>query len=199
MARLISNVKIGPSPEWLKNAFESICQRSINNVVDVTNFVLMEWGQPLHAFDFDQISDATVVIRSAKPHETICTLDGGEYTLSNEDLLICDSQKPIALAGIMGAVSSEVSETTANILLESAYFDPSTIRKTSKKLGLSSESSKRFERGVDIEGVQKALDQAAQLILEVAGGTIAKSFMDFYPKSLLSALFHSGKIDWNNT
>ncbi|MBI2645770.1 MAG: phenylalanine--tRNA ligase subunit beta [Deltaproteobacteria bacterium] len=182
MARLISNVKIGPSPEWLKSALESIGQRSINNVVDVTNFVLMEWGQPLHAFDFDQISDATVVIRSAKPQEKISTLDGGEYILSNEDLLICDSQKPIALAGIMGGASSEVSEATTNILLESAYFDPATIRKTSKKLGLSSESSKRFERGVDIEGVQKALDQAAQLILEVAGGGIVKSFMDLYPK-----------------
>ncbi|MBI3019624.1 MAG: phenylalanine--tRNA ligase subunit beta [Deltaproteobacteria bacterium] len=182
MARFISGVKIGASPEWLKTALESIGQRSINNVVDVTNFVLMEWGQPLHAFDFDKISDATVVIRSAKPQEKIQTLDGDEYTLSPEDLLICDAQKPIALAGIMGGASSEVSESTVNILLESAYFDPSTIRKTSKKLGLSSESSKRFERGVDIEGVQKALDRSAQLILEVAGGTIAKGAMDLYPK-----------------
>ncbi len=181
-ARLIEDVKIGPSPEWLKTALESIGQRSINNVVDVTNFVLMEWGQPLHAFDFNKISDSTIVVRTAKPQEKIKTLDGGEYTLSSEDLLICDSQKPIALAGIMGGAFSEVSEFTTHVLLESAYFDPSTIRKTSKKVGLSSESSKRFERGVDILGVEKALDRAAKLMSEVAGGTIAKGFIDLYPK-----------------
>ncbi len=184
MARTISGVTVGPSPEWLKSALESIGQRSINNVVDVTNFVLMECGQPLHAFDFNQISDATIIVRPAQAQEKIQTLDGQEHTLSSEDLLICDSQKPIALAGVMGGACSEVSESTRTILLESAYFDPVTIRKTSKKLGISSESSKRFERGVDIEGVSWALDRAAQFIAEVSGGKIAKGCMDAYPQKL---------------
>ena len=182
MARLISGVTVGPSPEWLKCALESIGQRSINNVVDVTNFVLMEWGQPLHAFDFNKILDATVVIRSAKPQEKIQTLDGQTHTLTSDDLLICDSQKPIALAGIMGGAFSEVSQSTTTLLLESAYFDPATIRKTSKKLGLHSEASKRFERGVDREGAPRALDRALQLILNVAGGELSKGAIDLYPK-----------------
>ena len=185
MARLIQGVKIGPSPTWLKEALESVGLRSINNVVDVTNFVLMEWGQPLHAFDVDKIEGGVVVIRKASSGEKMITLDGGEYLLTPQDLVISDLKKPIALAGIMGGVTSEVSETAVNILLESAYFNPTTIRKTSKRLGLSSESSKRFERGVDIEGVEKALHRAADLITQISGGSIAQGYSDIYPKKFL--------------
>lgn len=182
MARFIEGVKVCPSPKWLRDALKSIGQRSINNIVDVTNFVLMEWGQPLHAFDFNTIEEGTVVVRSAKEGEIIVTLDGQKQSLSLDDLLICDSQKPLALAGIMGGSACEVSQTTTNILLESAYFDPKTIRKTSKRLGLSSESSKRFEKGVDMEGLKKALDRAAQLMAQVSGGTVAQGIIDCYPR-----------------
>ncbi len=179
--RVINNVSIGPSPAWLRTRLESSGTRSINNVVDVTNYVLLELGQPLHAFDYDLVEEREIVVRAAGDGETIKTLDGTERKLTRDDLLICDGKRPVALAGVMGGANTEVSESTKNILLESAYFDPSTVRKTSKKTGLKSESSYRFERGVDPNGVTRALDRAAALIAELSGGRVAKGRIDEYP------------------
>ncbi len=179
--RVIKNVNIGPSPMWLKSRLESSGVRSINNVVDVTNYVLLELGQPLHAFNYDLIEGRKIVVRAAGDGEVLKTLDGVERKLTPEDLLICDGKRPVALAGVMGGANTEVSDNTKNILLESAYFDPSAIRKTSRKTGLKSESSYRFERGVDPNGITKALDRAAELIGELSGGQIAKGIIDEYP------------------
>jgi phenylalanyl-tRNA synthetase beta chain len=183
-ARLISDVKIGPSPEWLKLRLEAVGMRSINNVVDITNFVMMELGQPLHAFDFRQLREQRIVVRRAQDGDTFTTLDGQVRTLMNSDLVICDGVGPVALAGVMGGENSEVSPETTDILLESAYFNPTTIRRTSKRLGLHTESSHRFERGTDVDMVPLALDRAATLIVELAAGTMAKGAIDIYPKTL---------------
>lgn len=182
--RVINNVKIGPSPDWLKRRVEASDIRSINNVVDITNFVLLELGQPLHAFDYDLLEDNKIVVRAAEDGETIKTLDDVERKLTSDDLLICDGKRPVALAGVMGGANTEVSEKTTNILLESAYFDPATVRKTSKATGLRSESSYRFERGINPNGVTKALDRAAELIREICGGEIAKGVIDEYPAAI---------------
>ncbi len=179
--RVIKNVKIGPSPAWLKTRLESSDIRSINNVVDITNFVLLEFGQPLHAFDYDLLEENKIVVRAAQDGEIIKTLDDIERKLTQDDLLICDGKRPIALAGVMGGANTEVSDSTKNVLLESAYFDPVTVRRTSKETGLRSESSYRFERGVDPNSVVKALDRAAELIRELAQGEIAAGVIDKYP------------------
>ncbi|GJM16496.1 MAG: phenylalanine--tRNA ligase beta subunit [Thermodesulfobacteriota bacterium] len=179
--RVIKNVKIGPSPAWLKRRLEASDIRSINNVVDITNFILLEYGQPLHAFDYDLLEGNKIVVRAAKNGETITTLDNIERKLADSDLLICDGKKPIALAGVMGGANTEVSESTTNVLLESAYFDPTTVRKTSKSTGLRSESSYRFERGINPNGVTNALNRAAELIRELGDGEIAKGLIDEYP------------------
>jgi phenylalanyl-tRNA synthetase beta chain len=179
--RVIKDVKIGPSPVWLKSRLESSGVRSINNVVDVTNYVLLELGQPLHAFDYDLIEGKKIIVRAAGDGEVITTLDGVERKLTSEDLLICDGKRPVALAGVMGGANTEVSDRTTNILLESAYFDPATVRKTSRKTGLKSESSYRFERGVDPNGITKALDRASELMRELSGGEVAKGRIDEYP------------------
>ena len=181
-ARVIENIKIGPSPEWLKRRLESVGFRSINNVVDITNYVMIEYGQPLHAFDYDLVSDRRIIVRRAHENEKMQTLDGVQRMLTKEMLVIADARKPIALAGVMGGKESEINDTTKNIFLESAYFDPACVRKTSKVLGLSTESSYRFERGVDIEGVTRALDKAAQMIHELAGGDIIYGTIDKYPR-----------------
>ncbi len=182
--RVIKDVKIGPSPDWLKRMVELSGLRPINNVVDVTNYILLELGQPLHAFDYDLLQEKRIVVRSAAKNEKLVTLDNIERELSSEDLLICDGDNPIALAGVMGGSSTEVSNLTKNILLESAFFDPSRVRKASRKTGLISESSYRFERGVDPNGVVNALDRASELIREVAGGSVAKGKIDIYPKKI---------------
>ncbi|MGB7292613.1 MAG: phenylalanine--tRNA ligase subunit beta [Thermodesulfobacteriota bacterium] len=179
--RVISDLKIAPSPNWLKTRLENSGIRSINNVVDITNFVLLEWGQPLHAFDYDLIEGKKIIVRSANEGEVIQTLDGLERVLTNEDLIISDASKPIALAGVMGGASTEVSDATKSILLESAFFSPVRVRKTTKRTNLKSESSYRFERQVDINGVVKALDRASQLMRELAGGTISRGIVDVYP------------------
>jgi len=179
--RIIEDVSIEPSPDWLKNWIEASGIRSINNVVDITNFVLLELGQPLHAFDYDLLESKKINIRFAKDKESLTTLDGQERKLTNKDLLICDGSKPIALGGIMGGLNTEVNEKTTNVLLESAYFDPVTIRKSSKRTGLKSDSSYRFERGVDPNNVVCALDRAASLISQIAGGKTAKNAVDVYP------------------
>jgi phenylalanyl-tRNA synthetase beta chain len=186
--RVIKNVNIGPSPMWLKSRLESSGIRSINNVVDVTNYVLLELGQPLHAFDYDLVEGRKIIVRAAGEGEVITTLDGVEWKLAPEDLLICDGKRPVALAGVMGGSNTEVSDGTKNILLESAYFDPSAIRKTSRKTGLKSESSYRFERGVDPNGITKALDRAAELIRELSGGQAAKGRIDEYPATIEPSL-----------
>jgi phenylalanyl-tRNA synthetase beta chain len=183
-ARYISGCRIAPSPQWLVNRLKAVGMRSINNVVDVTNYVLLEFGHPLHAFDFDRLAGGKIIVRRAGEGECFKTLDGQERTLKSSDLAICDSTRIVALAGIMGGENSEISDDTTNILLESAYFSPSAIRLTSKRLGLHTESSHRFERGADIEALTKALDRAASLIAELSGGTIAEGFIDEFPRSI---------------
>lgn len=170
--RVIDQIKVGPSPNWLQSRLAACDIRSINNVVDITNYVLHELGHPLHAFDYARLEGGELSVRHAQAGERLTTLDGQERTLTHEDLIICDRNKPVALAGVMGGQNSEVSETTTKIVLESAYFAPSTIRKTSKRLGLCSEASKHFERGCDPNGIVKALDRAAMLIQKYAGGTV---------------------------
>lgn len=182
MGCLIQNIQIGPSPVWLVKRLKAVGLRSINNVVDVTNYVLMEYGQPIHAFDADRIQNHTILVRSAKEGETLNTLDEQTRKLESSDLVIADIQGPIGLAGMMGGKDSEVSLQTKNIFIESAYFDPVTIRKTSKRLGLHSEASRRFEKGVDIEAISAALERVTELILQVAGGTVQEKALDDYPK-----------------
>ena len=204
-ARVVKGVKIGPSPDWLRSTLEKVGIRSINNVVDVTNYVMLEIGQPLHAFDYHLISRSrrresaqtsdgknapsddggykpTIVVRRAKNGEKFKTLDNVERTLTNEMLLIADEQKGIALAGVMGGQNSEIKDNTADVLIESAYFSPTNIRRTSKTLGLRTDASYRFERGADIDINDWASARCAQLILETAGGQLAEGVVDAYPK-----------------
>lgn len=180
-ARYISGCTIAPSPEWLVRRLNAIGIRSINNVVDVTNLIMMEAGQPLHAFDCDRLSGKRIVVRSAGEGETFTTLDNQPRVLTAADLVICDAERPVALAGVMGGLNSEIENSTTSILLESAFFKPAAIRKTAKRLGLHTESSHRFERGIDIDNVVRALDRAASLIVELAGGTMARGSIDVYP------------------
>ncbi len=186
-ARLIENIKVGPSPQWLAQALEKIGQKSINNVVDVTNYVLMELGQPLHAFDFTSLQDGQIVVRKAKNGEKIPLLDGSARELKDSMLVIADSRKPVALAGVMGGGNSQVTEKTQTILLEAALFLPGSVRKTARALGISTDSSYRFERGVDPQGVERALDRAAGLILEIAGGTLAAGIVSVVSKPFTPA------------
>jgi phenylalanyl-tRNA synthetase beta chain len=183
-ARVIKGVRIGPSPDWLRATLEKVGIRSISNVVDVTNFVMLEIGQPLHAFDYHLIGGKppTIVVRRANDGEKFKTLDGQERTLTKEMLLIADEQKGIALAGIMGGQNTEINERTKDVLIESAYFNPSNIRRTGKTLALRSESSYRFERGADPEICDWASRRAAQLILETAGGEWVEGVVDAYPQ-----------------
>lgn len=186
-ARIVRGVKVGPSPDWLRSTLEKVGIRSISNVVDVTNFVMLEIGQPLHAFDYHLITKGadgrpTIVVRRAAAGEKFTTLDNQERTLTNEMLLIADAQKGIALAGVMGGANTEINDQTVDVLIESAYFSPTNIRRTSKQLGLRSESSYRFERGADVGICDWASERAAQLILETAGGQLAEGVVDCYPK-----------------
>src|SRR5690349_20828842 len=180
-ARLVRGVKIGPSPEWLVKRLETIGQRSINNVADITNYVLHELGQPLHAFDFHKLGGPRIVVRRAAPGEKLKTLDGVERTLSQDMLVIADAEKPVALAGIMGGEESEISSTTTDVLIESAYFDADSVRRTARQLGMDTEASRRFERGADIEGVLFAQERCVQLICELAGGLASEDWLDIYP------------------
>lgn len=183
-ARLVQGVNIGPSPDWLRERVEAVGIRSINNIVDVTNFIMMELGQPLHAFDFDRLREHRIVVRRAHQGERFSTLDGVERTLYDDTLLICDGVGPVAIAGIMGGLDSEITEGTSRVLIEAAHFQPQSIRRSSKKLGLRTESSFRFERGVDPEGLIRSLDRAAQLMMEVGGGEIAAGRLDVYPNPM---------------
>ncbi|MBM4300707.1 MAG: phenylalanine--tRNA ligase subunit beta [Deltaproteobacteria bacterium] len=181
-ARLVSGLSVSPSPFWMRRRLEMAGLRAINNLVDVTNYVLLEFGQPLHAFDFERLRGGEIVVRLPKRGErSFTTLDGVERPLDPETLLICDAEGPVALAGVMGGLDSEVTASTAQVLLESAYFNPRTIRRTAKRLGLSTEASYRFERGVDPDGVIHALERATQLMCEVGGGLVAAARLDEYP------------------
>ncbi|MBU6409323.1 MAG: phenylalanine--tRNA ligase subunit beta [Verrucomicrobia bacterium] len=183
-ARVVRGVKIGPSPDWLREALEKAGVRSINNVVDVTNYVMLETGQPLHAFDYHLISGEgkpTIIVRRAKEGEAFVTLDGQKRALTGDMLVIADESKSIALAGVMGGQNTEIGNETRDVLIESAYFSPTNIRRTSKALELRSESSYRFERGADIGVCDHASRRAAQLILETAGGQLAGGVVDEYP------------------
>ena len=181
-ARLVRGVKIGPSPDWLAKRLETIGQRPINNVADITNYVLHELGQPLHAFDFAKLGGHRIVVRRAKPGEKLTTLDGVERTLAGEMLVIADAENAVALAGIMGGEDSEISTQTTDVLIESAYFDPHSVRQTARQLGMDTEASRRFERGADIEGVLRAQQRCIELICELAGGVATDDAFDVYPK-----------------
>lgn len=180
-ARVIEGVRIGPSPSWLAQRLEACGVRSISSVVDATNFVLLERGQPLHAFDLDKVAGAEIVVRAARPGEKMVTLDGVERTLSPDDLVIADRDRACALAGVMGGGDSEISAGTTRVLLESAWFEPTSVRRTARRHGLHTEASHRFERGVDPEGVLAALDRCAALIAELSGGTVRRGAVDANP------------------
>ena len=181
-AGMIQGVELRPSPFWMRYRLHASGVRSINNVVDVTNYVLLEVGQPLHAFDYDRLRENRIVVKRAEDGEIFSTLDGQSHTLDREILMICDGERSVAVAGIMGGLNSEIFAGSTNVLVESAYFDPITIRRGSKKLGLSTEASYRFERGIDIEGVITALRRALMLIHQLAGGEIINGLIDNYPK-----------------
>ncbi|HEX8463492.1 MAG TPA: phenylalanine--tRNA ligase beta subunit-related protein, partial [Abditibacterium sp.] len=188
VARLVENVAVGPSPDWMQARLVECGVRPINNVVDVTNYVMLEWGQPLHAFDFDKLSGQRISVRRAVEGEKLVTLDGVERALSPAVLTICDERGPIAAAGLMGGQSSEVSEATTSVLIESAQFTPNVVRRSAYSLGFATEASKRFERWVDPNGAKRAADRAAQLLSQIAGGRVAAGVVDRYPAPVLDAI-----------
>ena len=181
-AGLVEHVRVGPSPFWMRYRLYVSGIRSINNVVDITNYVLMELGQPLHAFDHHRLADRRIVVKRAEQGQIFTTLDDQTWYLDDQTLMICDGKEPVALAGIMGGLNSEITENTTSILIESAYFDPIMISRSSKRLSLSTEASYRFERGIDIEGTDFALKRSLMLIARLAGGHIARGIIDCYPK-----------------
>ncbi|MEW6259297.1 MAG: phenylalanine--tRNA ligase subunit beta [Thermodesulfobacteriota bacterium] len=181
-ASVIMDITVGPSPFWLQDRLLAIGQRPINNVVDITNYVMMETGQPLHAFDYDRLAQNRIVVRTALDQETFVTLDHRERVLDSDVLMICDGEKPVAIAGVMGGMNSEIEPSTRRVLLESAWFDATSIRKTSRRLGLKTEASHRFERGVDPEGIVPTLMRATELIATVCGGKMVGGIIDVYPK-----------------
>jgi len=181
-ARIIDGVKVAPSPDWLRKRLEAVGLRSVNNVVDATNYAMMETGQPPHAFDYAKITDGKIIVRKAIAGEHLTSIDGTQCDLNPNMLVIADAQGPVAIAGVMGGLDTEVGETTTTILLEDAYFDPVSVRKTSRRLALPSEAAFRFERTVDIEMVDWASKRTAQLITQVAGGKVARGVVDIYPK-----------------
>nr|MDQ3804614.1 phenylalanine--tRNA ligase subunit beta [Acidobacteriota bacterium] len=183
-ARVVRGVKIGPSPEWLVERLQAIGQRPINNVADITNFVMHEMGQPLHAFDLAKLSEFRIVVRRARAGERMKTLDGVEREFDTEMLVIADAAHAVAIAGVMGGEETEISGSTRDVLIESAYFDPQSVRRTAKLLGMQTEASYRFERGTDHEGVRLAQDRCAALICELAGGAATEDAVDVYPRRI---------------
>jgi phenylalanyl-tRNA synthetase beta chain len=180
-ARVLRGVRIGPSPDWLRQRLEALAQTPINNVVDATNYVMFELGHALHAFDLDTLAERRIVVRRANPGEKIYTLDGMERTLTRDMCMIADARRAVGLGGIMGGAETEISSTTRNLLLECAWFDPISIRRTSKALGLRTEASIRFERRADPEMAERASRRCAQLIQEIAGGEVLAGVVDVYP------------------
>lgn len=185
VGKVITGVEIKESPEWIKRRLKSIGLRPISNVVDVSNYVLYEVGQPLHTFDLDNLSGKKIVVKCAKDNDKFTTLDSKERNLSSADLMICDAEKPVAIAGVMGGENSEITNATKNILIESAHFNPSSVRKTAKKLGLSTDASYRFERGSDPNITVWAARRAAQLIQQTAGGEVYLGEIDAYPQTII--------------
>ncbi|GAB4362784.1 MAG: phenylalanine--tRNA ligase subunit beta [Calditrichia bacterium] len=183
-ARYIENIQVGKSPNWLVRRLEAVGMRSVNNVVDATNYVMLETGHPLHAFDYDLIQGGQIVVRDSREGEKFITLDNQERTLKAGTVLICDEEKPVAIGGIMGGLNSEVTQSTRRILLESAYFTPERIQISSQYLGLSTEASQRFERGADPNGTRYAIDRAAQLISELCGGKVFRGAVDAYVQKI---------------
>ncbi len=181
-ARIIDGVKVAPSPDWLRKRLEAVGLRSVNNVVDASNYAMMETGQPPHAFDYAKLADGKIIVRKTIAGERLTSIDGTQCDLNTDMLVIADAQGPVAVAGVMGGLDTEVSETTTTILLEDAYFDPVSVRTTSRRLALPSDAAFRFERTVDIEMVDWASKRTAQLITQVAGGKVAKGVVDIYPK-----------------
>lgn len=181
---VVSSVNVGESPSWLKESLRRVGLRSINNVVDITNYVMYETGQPLHAFDLERLAGRKIVVKSTKSPMAFVTLDSKERDLPTATLMICDAEKPVAIAGVMGGENSEINLNTKNILIESAYFNPSSIRRTSRALGLSTDASYRFERGTDPNNTLFAAQRTAQLISEICGGSILKDSIDIYPKKI---------------
>ena len=186
VGQVMIDIKVGPSPLWLVQALQSIGLRSINNVVDVTNYVMMEMGQPLHAYDLDQLAGKTLIARKAKPNETMITLDNKERKLSPEMLVIADAEKAIGIAGVMGGLCSEVTEKTTRIVIEGASFHGPSVRKTSRALGLRSDASSRFERGIDQQHIEKSVLRTAQLLQEMGAGKIATGYIDVKEKPIQS-------------
>jgi phenylalanyl-tRNA synthetase beta chain len=181
-ARVLRGVKIQPSPDWLRRRLEAIGQNSINNVVDIANYVMFELGQPLHAFDLDKLSEKRIVVRRATPGEKMRTLDGIERTFANDMCLIADASHAVAIGGVMGGAESEISFSSRNLLIESAWFDPISVRRTSKVLGLRTEASYRFERGCDPAMAEVASRRAAELIQQLADGDLLAGVVDVYPR-----------------
>lgn len=196
-ARVICGVKIGPSPEWLARRLEEIGQRPINNVADITNYVLHEVGQPLHAFDLAKLLEQRIVVRRARKGEQLKTLDGVERKLDETMLVIADAKLPVALAGIMGGEDSEISSSTTDVLIESAYFNPDSVRQTARKLGMDTEASRRFERGADRESVLRAQTRCVELICEIAGGTATEDAIDVHPgtEPEVNIQFHPARVE----
>ncbi len=186
-ARMIKHVKIGDSPIWMKTRLEAAGMRPINNVVDVTNFVMLETGQPLHAFDFRFLEEGRIAVRRSKTGEVFVSLDGKSHVLPDDTVLICDGKKPVAIGGIMGGLNSEVKQDTQVIFLESAYFNPSSIRRSSRRLAMPTDAAFRFERGIDPEGLIRALNRAAQLIADLSGGSVCSNYLDEYPRKIITA------------
>jgi phenylalanyl-tRNA synthetase beta chain len=182
VARLVEGARVAASPLWMRRRLQLVGIRPINNLVDVTNYVMWELGQPLHAFDGDLLEEAQIVVQRARPGERFVSLDGQPRMLRDEMLMIWDGRKPVAVAGVMGGQNSEVGDTTRNVLIESAYFDPMNIRRTAKALNMATEASRRFERGIDLEGCPRAADRAAQLMSQTAGGRVASGLLDVYPR-----------------
>ena len=180
-ARVVRGVKIAPSPEWLAKRLETIGQRPINNIADITNYVLHELGQPLHAFDLAKLEEKKIVVRRAAKGESIKTLDGVDRKLDAQMLVIADATRAVAVAGVMGGEDSEISNATTEVVIESAYFNPASVRRTARLLGLHTEASHRFERGADPEGVLRAQERCVALICEIAGGTATEDALDVYP------------------
>ncbi|MBS3809174.1 MAG: phenylalanine--tRNA ligase subunit beta [Desulfobacterales bacterium] len=181
-AQLVFDVTVAPSPDWLQQRLRAVGLKPINNIVDITNYVMMETGQPLHAFDFDRLEENRIVVRTPEGENSFTTLDGKIRQLDSETLLICDGKKPVALAGVMGGENSEIMEDTGRVLIESACFDPVSIRKTAKKMGITTDASYRFERGVDQQTTVYAMNRAAHLIAETAGSTMVEGIIDKHPR-----------------
>jgi phenylalanyl-tRNA synthetase beta chain len=185
---MVQDIELKPSPFWMRYRLYVSDVRAINNIVDITNYVLMELGQPLHAFDYERLRGHQIIVAKAKNGDTFSTLDGQTHTLNSGHLMICDGERQVAMAGVMGGLNSEIFEGSKNVLIESAYFDPTTIRRGAKSVGLSTEASYRFERGIDIGGVEMALRRTLMFISTLAGGKVNKGIIDVYPEPKIPPL-----------